>query len=128
VPGLALAIQHVDRHEDDAEARGGEEKVDVLEAVRNLKREPIARREAARRERGSHAVRPRVEIGERIFLAGPLERDGLRAIVKGAREKLGQGHLASVAQAFRPAGPSDAVSEIDPISVDDDERSLASHS
>ena len=88
--GLALAVEHVDRHEDDAEARGGEKEIDVLEAVRNLKREPIALREAARRERGGHAVRARVEIGEGIFLAGPLERDGVRAIAKRRREELGQ--------------------------------------
>ena len=62
VPSLALAVEHVDRHEDDAEARGGEEEVDVLEAVRNLKREPIAcarPRAASARPCGSRARRDR---------------------------------------------------------------------
>src|SRR6185295_12969769 len=35
----------------------------------------------------------RVQISERIFLAGPLERDGVRAIAKRRRKELRQGHF-----------------------------------
>jgi hypothetical protein len=38
VSQLALAVEHVDGHDDDAEARGGEEEVECSEAVREITR------------------------------------------------------------------------------------------
>jgi hypothetical protein len=46
---VAFAIQDVDRDDDDAEARGGEEEIDVLDAVRQEDRQPVAGRHPAGR-------------------------------------------------------------------------------
>ena len=105
VSQLALAVEHVDGHDDDAEARGGEEEVEVFEAVGEVQREPIAARQPARRERRRHPVRALVEVGKRVLLARPLQRDLVSAgRGRWVRTGLGSDTSATVQQALSVLG------------------------
>jgi len=98
---LPLTVEHVDRHDDDAEARGGEEEVEILKAVGEIQREPIAARQPADRERRRHPVRALVEIGERVLLARPLQRHLVRPVAEGGCEQAGQRHVGECSVRIR---------------------------
>ncbi len=77
VTHLAVAIQDVDRDDDHAKPRAGQEQIDVLDAVGQIDRQPIARAETSGRELVRHPGGAPVEVCEGVLLARPLERDGV---------------------------------------------------
>ena len=81
VRDLALAVQHVDRNEDHAQAHAGEKQVEELDAVREVHAEPISAREPRAGERVRHAIGSRVDLAKRerpnAFGRVVLERDAV---------------------------------------------------
>ena len=87
MPKLALTVENVDRHHDDAESRAREKQVDELDAVREMNAQPVAAYEPARRELVRHPIRARVDVaeGERTECAariGVLDADAIRPAAK----------------------------------------------
>lgn len=69
---LAFPIQHVDRHENDAQAQARQEDVEELHSIGQLKHQAIAGLETARSQCRSHPVCPYVKIPEREGLNGAI--------------------------------------------------------
>ncbi len=100
VPKLALTIENVDRHHDDAEPRAREKQVDEFDAVREMNAQPVAARQPARRELVRHPIRARVDVaeGERAERAvdiGVLDPDAIGAAAKRLVEELRERHVSS---------------------------------
>ena len=100
---LALAIQHVDRHEDDAESNAREKEVEKVDTVREVDAQPVAAREPARRERVRHAVGARVDLAERDRANAigrvVLEPDAVAAADKRQIEEIPKLHVGIVSRA-----------------------------
>ena len=73
VRDLTLLIQHVHRHDDDAELEARQEHVDELDAIVEIEAEAIARPQAAPAQDVRQPIAASIEIAEGEFTPGPLE-------------------------------------------------------
>src|ERR1051326_2544898 len=107
VRDLALAIEDVDRDEDDAELDAGEEEIDQLDTIREVDAEAIAFRVSARSHRVRDAIAARFDVAERVGRSLPLQRGLVAARDQGEVEEVEEVHrriIASPALLF--PGPS----------------------
>ncbi len=84
---LAVAIQDVDRDDNHAKPRARQKQVDVLEAVGQVDRQPIAGGETTGGQFVRHPRGTPVEVRERVLLTRPFERDGVRTVAEGCGEQ-----------------------------------------
>ena len=74
---LAIAIEDVDRHENQTQLDRGQINIDHLDAVGQINAHAISRLEPARQEQVCQAIAARVEIAEGIRSALEFERDSI---------------------------------------------------
>lgn len=101
VRDLPLPIQHVHRHEDHPGLHARQIQIDQLDRVRELRRQPVAAREAARQQRMRNAVAACLQLAERVRAPLPLQRRLLRARHEREIEELQQIHASAFAMSFR---------------------------
>src|SRR5689334_22156912 len=80
---VALAVQDIDRHEDDALLDTSEVEVDHLDAIPQITAEPVARGQSAREQRTGHTITALVEIAERIGIPVEIERRRIPPAIEG---------------------------------------------
>ncbi len=98
---FAFAVEHVDRHEDRAQAKARQEQVDELEAVGQVRGHAIARTDALLGEHLRHPPRPLVDLAERQRAvpapARPVEGGRFRSSHEGQIEQVAQEHAGILA-------------------------------
>src|SRR4029453_941174 len=96
VRDLALAIQHVDRHEDDAQSDAREKEGEEIAAVREMDAQTVTAREPMGCERVRQPVGSRVDFAERDRAEAigrvVLEPDALAAADKRQIEEISKLH------------------------------------
>ena len=98
-----VAIQDVDRDEDDAEPHAGQVEVDERQAVRQVDGKAVPGANPPGLQGGRHDRRPLVEFAERERAVLPLEGDVVASSLKRQREQLREVQLTLLSGA-RPDG------------------------
>ena len=93
VTGFALSVQNVDRNEDEADLRAGDEEIDVLRPVWQIHREPVACRQTASQELSRQPIASGVDLAKRHGLARPFERRPIAAAFERERKEAWQRHV-----------------------------------
>jgi hypothetical protein len=87
---FALAIQDVDRDEDDAELDAGQIQIDHFEAIREVNTQPVAGFEPAACEQLGQAIAAGVDVAEGVTCALEFERGVVAPGLEGKIEKLSE--------------------------------------